>query len=1844
MVKHQIDSYNDFVMRKMEHIIEGFNTVEIFHQYIPEQRQFRYKLLIEIINPSLSKPMIHEKDGSTKIMTPNDARLRNFTYAVPLNVDVKVTTESWDDESGRMVVDSKRINGINIGKVPLMVRSKYCVLNTSSSVDGGFDGVDECAYDVGGYFVINGNEKVVISQDRISENKTFVFSNIRGATGYSYIAEIRSVSEKRFGVPKTTCLKLAARENQFGRHIRVNLHHIKHDVPLLVLFKALGIASDKTIVDLIVGDKDEGAVFDSIGGAGAKAAITKQLIASIHEACEIKSQVEAIEYMSRYLQINGYPKEVLADKADRFAITQRVLSEEFLPHVGQDATKKALYLAYMSRKLICCFLGIWPMDDRDSYINKRVDTPGVLMANLFRQYYGKMVKDMKAMIQKDINNGPWKATGQFGNIITKVNIYKIIKSSIIESGMKYALSTGNWGIKSNNSKQGVAQVLNRMTYNATVSHLRRVNTPLEKSGKLIQPRKLHSTQFGYICPAECFDPETPILMWDGTIKVARDISVGDYLIDDNGNAVMVKSTCAGVKAMYEIVPDKRNFMSYTVTDNHILTLKVGKNPEPCNDEAEKELRYRYRLFEDGDGDADGDGGEDGDDVIDITIEKYLSLPDNVRNNLYLFKSSGINWAHKDVSLDPYILGSWLGNGGHSADKEQLDKNKGNDKTITEDSTTEDSTTDSEADSLEKSLVKYNLVNNKHIPKDYLVNDRATRLAVLAGLIDTVGYVSGNGHQIPISRGEKNCRILYDAEFLARSLGFNCHMYDTDTDTDTDTAKGTTEKVLHITGLLKPIKPTKNPPSASFMQSSFQLIKKKVQPYVGWQLDGSGRFLLGDMSISHNTPEGQSVGLVKNLAMTAFISIASTSQQVRDMLERDESMHMYGVGRRVPPSTATTTVVVNGDIIGVHNDPHVMFERIKDAKRTGVISVFSSVVWDVLAHEIRINTEGGRLLRPLVVVGCRTETRTQGSSSYTTILSAWDNMVMHGIVEYLDVEECNASMIAMRPEDLTNPENGAAKRPHYTHMEIHPSMILGALAGSIPFSDHNQAPRNTYQSCMGKQAIGVYTTNFRHRLDTMAHVLNYPQKPIVQTKISKLVNADTMPSGVNAIVAIMCMTGFNQEDSIIMNKSAIDRGLFSSTYYRTYKDQNNRNHSNGEEEFFIKPEPEKTVGMKPYNYDKLSSDGFVPENTAVDAGDVIIGKCMPQKRDSMIVYKDTSVSLKNNESGYIDRNCYSDKHFTNVNGDGYTFSKVRIRNMRMPTIGDKFSCYTPDHEVLTRDHGWVRFDALTTDHCVATLVGNAELVYQYPTEVQQYDGYKGHPMYTVKTQHVDLSVTPNHRMYVRRMALPRRGAVGIIYEQTPPYQTPLAEDIFGESRHYKRNADQWTPHQRSPEFRMGDDGETTHFMLGDTHEFKIDKWVDMVGAWYSTASNDIATLLHDLIDNDDDDDKTSDTSNIRLMAVAEYFGAREHGGENMSLPLWTMSLDRPLCTRLLERLVDGKLEAGMVFDTKSATLRDQFQQLCLHAGHVATWHLHTTDTMESTDTWRCTVAEDHEPLVNRYRNEGRETWSPSQDDKVYCCTVPKGDGVVYVRRSGLPVWCGQSKHGQKGTVGMVYRQEDMPFTKEGLVPDLIINPHAIPSRMTIAQLMECLLSKSCTMSGKYGDATPFTDITVESIAAEMENHGYDRYGNEVMYNPRTGEQINTEIFIGPTLYQRLKHMTCDKVHSRSNAGPIVLLTRQPAEGRAREGGLRIGEMEQETNIGHGIMGFLKERFMESSDNYRVHICKKCGTMANVNPDNNIYECKPCKNMTNFSEIRIPYAAKLLFQELNCMSVSTRFMTG
>ena len=656
-----------------------------------------------------------------------------------------------------------------------------------------------------------------------------------------------------------------------------------------------------------------------------------------------------------------------------------------------------------------------------------------------------------------------------------------------------------------------------------------------------------------------------------------------------------------------------------------------------------------------------------------------------------------------------------------------------------------------------------------------------------------------------------------------------------------------------------------------------------------------------------TPEGQACGLVKNLALMCYVTVGSPSAPIIDYLIQRNMEVLEEFEPTQSPNA--TKVFVNGTWVGVHRQPANIVKAMLDLRRKHKISPEISLVRDIRDREFKIFTDAGRVTRPLFVIDNDDRSPNKGSlivrkglinrlerdedlpadldvEERTKRHFGWAGLVRSGGVEFLDAEEEETVMIAMTPEDLemskwlqlgyqlpdADPDNPSARvkaparasQQTWTHCEIHPSMILGVCASIIPFPDHNQSPRNTYQSAMGKQAMGVPLTSFDERMDNQMNILYYPQKPLATTRSMEFLKFRELPAGQNAIVAIACYSGYNQEDSVIMNQSSIDRGLFRSLFYRTYIEQEKRVGITTLEKF-EKPLRTETLRLKHGTYDKIEDDGLIAPGQRVSGEDIIIGKTAPiapdaeelGQRTKLHTKRDASTPLRSTEHGIVD------KVMLSTNTEGLKFVKVRVRTTKVPQIGDKFA----------------------------------------------------------------------------------------------------------------------------------------------------------------------------------------------------------------------------------------------------------------------------------------------------------------------------------------------SRHGQKGTIGITYRQEDMPFSAQGVTPDLIINPHAIPSRMTIAHLIECQISKVSCLQGFEGDATPFTTITVDSISSLLRQSGYQSRGFEVMYNGHTGRKLVAQLFFGPTYYQRLRHMVDDKIHGRAR-GPVQMLTRQPVEGRARDGGLRFGEMERDCMIAHGASAFLRERLFEVSDAFRVHVCDICGLMTPV----------------------------------------------
>ena len=612
-----------------------------------------------------------------------------------------------------------------------------------------------------------------------------------------------------------------------------------------------------------------------------------------------------------------------------------------------------------------------------------------------------------------------------------------------------------------------------------------------------------------------------------------------------------------------------------------------------------------------------------------------------------------------------------------------------------------------------------------------------------------------------------------------------------------------------------------------------------------------RMLRGDskgFACPSETPEGAPCGLVSQLALSARIS---THQESEELCERMKSFTGEG----------DTPIFWNGCFFGwTDRGPEVVAAG-RHMRSSRIIS--TEISFSLTVDGVFIWLDGGRPYRPVLIIQA-------GEPQYDESVlrdiesghTQWDNLYSLGIVENIDPNETMACYIAETPEELTE---------DHTHMEIHSCLMLGTVPSTIPFPDHNQSPRNVYQAAMGKQAMGVYATTFMDRYDTTGYVLHYPQKPLVAPKGNEILKIDALPAGINAVVAIACFGGFNQEDSLLFSKAFIERGGFRSTTYRTYV--STVGGSTGYR--LTKPERKNQRYARDYTY--LDDDGLPSIGTPVKKGVVIVGRVGNDGHDASLVYQKNDAVI--------------DDVIMFDNQEGGRTIKVRVREVCIPEIGDKFS----------------------------------------------------------------------------------------------------------------------------------------------------------------------------------------------------------------------------------------------------------------------------------------------------------------------------------------------SRHGQKGTIGMMYSQEDLPFTAEGITPDIIVNPHAIPSRMTIGHIFECLCSLYGCAAGKSRvSATAFAHKSVDQIRRELAKLGRDPNGNTVLYHPFTGKMMKGRVFMGPTFYQRLKHMVRDKMHARPR-GRVVGLTRQPNHGRAHGGGLRFGEMERDCVIAHGAPSVLRERMMLSSDAYEAPICA-CGVIG--------CQCQEKEIIT------VPYPTKLLCQELMAMGVQVK----
>lgn len=377
-----------------------------------------------------------------------------------------------------------------------MLRSKFCSLSDLSDRDLTLKG--ECVFDQGGYFIVNGSEKVIIAQERMSNNHVYVFRK-QQPSKFEWVCETRSHVPHGARPTSTMFLQMygvGARNAIDGHQIRCTLPYIRVDIPIVIVFRALGFIADKEILELIVYDYKD-------------AEMMERFRPSLEEAAPIQHQSVALDYIGK----RG--SAINATRRERIQYAREILQREMLPHVGtqeNSETKKAFFLGYVVHKMLMCSLGRIDEDDRDHFGKKRLDLAGPLMASQFRLLFRKMTKEVRKVLQKSLVDGK------------PFNIQYALKSSTITDGMKYAIATGNWGDRRNATKAGVVQVLNRLTYASALSHLRRCNAPLAKTGKLAKPRMLHCTHWGMVCPAET--PEGHAVGLVKNLSLLANVSVG----------------------------------------------------------------------------------------------------------------------------------------------------------------------------------------------------------------------------------------------------------------------------------------------------------------------------------------------------------------------------------------------------------------------------------------------------------------------------------------------------------------------------------------------------------------------------------------------------------------------------------------------------------------------------------------------------------------------------------------------------------------------------------------------------------------------------------------------------------------------------------------------------------------------------------------------------------------------------------------------------------------------------------------------------------------------------------------------------------------------------------------------------------------------------------------------------------------------------------------------------------------------------------------------------------------------------------------------------------------------
>ena len=480
LVRQQLNSFDEFIEKTIQGLIDKRQNIILTPETYEDELNAK-KFEIAFHQAFLAKARWVEQNQQNTPIHPHQARLRGLTYAAPVFVDIETNEHQYDVmEDAWIQVHASHPEGYaklplnhqhrpqpkKIGKIPVMLQSKTCYLSEKSGHQ--LTELGECPYDEGGYFILNGGERVLVAQEKMSLNQVFVFKKYP-PTKYSYVSEIRSVNQSGQST-STFFVKKTARSSST---IEVVVPMVRKEIPVIILFRALGFESDKQILSHICYDFEDDQMM-------------QLLRPSLMEAISYNTKELALDFIGKRATNPGTTRKGRIDYA------RDILQKNLLPHVSVEEgceIRKAFFVGYMVHRLLSCFLGRRQTDDRDHYGNKRLDLAGPLLSSLFRRLFGILHDDIRKRLQKNMDKG---------NAQTP-NVKEAVREKTITDGLQYSLATGNWDTRRGQAaKTGVSQVLSRLTFTATLSHLRRLNTPIDRTTKQAKPRQLHNTHWGMI--------------------------------------------------------------------------------------------------------------------------------------------------------------------------------------------------------------------------------------------------------------------------------------------------------------------------------------------------------------------------------------------------------------------------------------------------------------------------------------------------------------------------------------------------------------------------------------------------------------------------------------------------------------------------------------------------------------------------------------------------------------------------------------------------------------------------------------------------------------------------------------------------------------------------------------------------------------------------------------------------------------------------------------------------------------------------------------------------------------------------------------------------------------------------------------------------------------------------------------------------------------------------------------------------------------------------------------------------------------------------------------------------